>query len=362
MSELSLRAIDKVYPGGVHAVRDFNLDIHKGEFIVFVGPSGCGKSTMLRMIAGLETITNGDLAFNGMRLNDVAPADRDFAMVFQNYALFGTMTVYENIGLPLVIRHLGGDETHEKIMEAARTVEITPELNRKPAQLSGGQRQRVAIGRSLVRNPKVFLMDEPLSNLDAKLRAQTRKELATLQRRLGTTFIYVTHDQVEAMTLADRIVIMDQGVIQQVGTPIDVYRCPANVFVGGFIGSPPMNFVRGTVADLRFQSAGPAFSIPESRRATLNAHQVNDVIVGVRPEHFQLQGPDADGVEGRVEVVEYLGHDYIIHFSVGGSSYRAQIQDGNHGLRPGDSATFFVDGANVSFFDAQTKARIGDPA
>ncbi|MDC7232510.1 MAG: ATP-binding cassette domain-containing protein, partial [Spirochaetales bacterium] len=205
MADLSIKNVNKIYSGGVHAVRDFSMEIEKGEFIVFVGPSGCGKSTMLRMIAGLETITDGDLILNGKKINSIAPADRDIAMVFQNYALLGHMTVYENMGFPLIIRHAGGDEIHEKVMEAAEIVEMIPELNRKPKQLSGGQRQRVAIGRSLVRHPQVFLMDEPLSNLDAKLRTQTRKELAALHTRLGTTFIYVTHDQVEAMTMADRI-------------------------------------------------------------------------------------------------------------------------------------------------------------
>ena len=360
MIETSLRDMNKVYPGGVHAVRDFNLDIEKGEFIVFVGPSGCGKSTMLRMIAGLETITSGDLLFDGERINDIAPADRDFAMVFQNYALFGTMTVYENIGLPLVIRHLGGDEVHEKIMEAARTVEITPELNRKPKQLSGGQRQRVAIGRSLVRHPKVFLMDEPLSNLDAKLRAQTRKELATLQRRLGTTFIYVTHDQVEAMTLADRIVIMDDGLVQQIGTPVDVYRKPANVFVGGFIGSPPMNFVRGTINNDRFESDGVTFAIPESRRSDLASYQTKRVIAGLRPEHLRPDGAEAPDVVGRVDMVEHLGYDSIIHFTSHDSTYCAHVKAGNYALHTGDTVKFLVDGSNVSFFDAETALRIGD--
>lgn len=359
MIETSLRNIGKVYPGGVQAVKDFSMDIEKGEFIVFVGPSGCGKSTMLRMIAGLEAISSGDLLFNGEQINNTAPADRNFAMVFQNYALFGTMTVYENIGVPLMIRHLSGDDIHEKVMEVAEMVELMPELNRLPRQLSGGQRQRVAIGRSLVRNPEVFLMDEPLSNLDAKLRSQTRKELAELQRQLGTTFIYVTHDQVEAMTLADRIVVMDGGVAQQIGTPIEVYQNPANLFVAQFIGSPPMNFIHGMLENAHFVSENVKFDLPTLRQDALAPYYGREVIAGVRPEHFLLTGDSSEGVTCDIDFVEYLGHKYLIHFTLNNHWYCVEINGSSHGFHVGGQGTFFVDSERVSFFDPDTTVRIG---
>ena len=259
---MSLKDVNKIYPSGVHAVYDFNIDIEQGEFIVFCGPSGCGKSTTLRMIAGLEDITSGDLVINGRRCNDLAPRDRDIAMVFQNYALYAHMTVYHNLAFSLMIRKMDKDEIHRRVMEAADVLGLIPYLNRKPKQLSGGQRQRVAVGRAIVRNPIVYLLDEPLSNLDAKLRASMRKELASLHYKLHKTFIYVTHDQIEALTLASRIVVMKDGYVQQIATPKEMFDNPYNTFVAGFIGTPPMNFYHGVITkDLKFNQIDPNLNL-----------------------------------------------------------------------------------------------------
>ncbi len=244
---VSLRNVNKIYPSGVHAVHDFNIEIEQGEFIVMCGPSGCGKSTTLRMIAGLEEISSGDLIINGKRCNELSPKDRNIAMVFQNYALYAHMTVYHNLAFSLTIRKMDSDEIHKRVMQAANMLGLIPYLNRKPKQLSGGQRQRVAVGRAIVRNPIVYLLDEPLSNLDAKLRASMRKDLAQLHHQLNATFIYVTHDQIEALTLADRIVVMSMGHVQQIASPKEMFDNPENVFVAGFIGTPPMNFYHGYI-------------------------------------------------------------------------------------------------------------------
>jgi len=252
-SVVVLKDVNKVYPSGVHAVYDFNIEIEQGEFIVMCGPSGCGKSTTLRMIAGLEEISSGDLIINGVKCNDLAPRDRNIAMVFQNYALYAHMTVYHNLAFSLMIRKMDSDEIHRRVMAAANMLGLVPYLNRKPKQLSGGQRQRVAVGRAIVRNPIVYLLDEPLSNLDAKLRASMRKELATLHHKLNATFIYVTHDQIEALTLADRIVVMSDGHVQQIASPKEMFDRPENLFVAGFIGTPPMNFYHGYLTeDIKF--------------------------------------------------------------------------------------------------------------
>ncbi len=355
-NSLVIQDVNKVYAGGVQAVYDFSIDIEEGEFIVFVGPSGCGKSTMLRMIAGLEDITSGDVILDGKRINDKAPADRDIAMVFQNYAIFGHMSVYENVGFPLKIRHVNGDDIHDKVMEAATTVEIIPELNRKPANLSGGQRQRVAIGRELVRHPKMFLMDEPLSNLDAKLRGQTRKELATLHTQLGKTFIYVTHDQVEAMTLATRIVILNEGKIQQIGTPTEVYETPANTFVGGFIGNPAMNFVRGEVCGDHIKSKGFHYKLSERRQNELAEYQGKEIILGIRPEYFTRKNQGEHYIDAEVSVVEYLGAEYVIHFESAEHKYIARIpqcEQNQDILKIGDTLPFYFDYTKVSIFDGE---------
>lgn len=358
MANLSIKNVKKIYPGGVEALRNFNLEIKHGEFIVFVGPSGCGKSTMLRMIAGLETISEGEVTMAGRLINNVAPADRNIAMVFQNYALFGTQTVYENVGFPLTVRHVSGEDIHQKVMEAAEVVEIIPELNRKPKQLSGGQRQRVAIGRSLVRSPEIFLMDEPLSNLDAKLRTQTRKELSKLHDKLGATFIYVTHDQVEAMTIADRIVVLNNGEIQQIGTPSEVYMNPHNMFVAGFVGSPSMNFIRGNIENLHFISSELTITIPEDKRVFLAEFEGQDVVLGIRPEHFSLKGEKGNEIKCTVDIVECLGHEYIIHFNLNGLEFRARFSTEDYKVEVGDELDLYLNIEKSCFFDVETELRI----
>lgn len=297
MAELKLDHIYKIYDNNVTAVKDFNLHIEDKEFIVFVGPSGCGKSTTLRMIAGLEDISKGDFFIDGKRVNDVQPKDRDIAMVFQNYALYPHMTVYDNMAFGLKLRKFDKAEIDRRVKDAARILGLEEYLNRKPKALSGGQRQRVALGRAIVRDAKVFLMDEPLSNLDAKLRVAMRSEISKLHQRLQTTTIYVTHDQTEAMTMATRLVVMKDGIIQQVGTPKEVYDRPENVFVGGFIGSPAMNFVSGKVEDGYFNLGSKKVAIPEGKMKTLrdNGYVGKEVILGVRPEDLHDE-PDRKSV------------------------------------------------------------------
>ena len=307
---------------GVVAVQEFNLDIKDKEFIVLVGPSGCGKSTTLRMIAGLEEITSGELYIDGKLVNNVEPKDRDIAMVFQSYALYPHMTVYDNMAYSLKIKKVPKDEIDRKVREAAEILDITQYLDRKPKALSGGQRQRVAIGRAIVRNPKVLLMDEPLSNLDAKLRNQMRSELIKLRKRINTTFVYVTHDQVEAMTLGDRIVVMKDGYIQQIGTPQEVFDHPANMFVSGFIGTPQMNYFDGrlTVRDGRYfvETKGYEVELAEDKQARLKEHNVEEqeVTLGIRPEHLFITNK---GIKGNVDVSELMGSSLHLHMTVGDS-------------------------------------------
>src|ERR671929_2064691 len=298
MSEIVLEGVTKVFDDGFEAVKDMNLEIGDGEFMILVGPSGCGKSTALRMIAGLEDISEGDLVIGGERVNDLEPRDRDIAMVFQNYALYPHMTVRENMGFALKLAKVEQAEIDQKVNHAAEILELQPHLERKPANLSGGQRQRVAMGRAIVRDPKCFLMDEPLSNLDAKLRVQMRTQVARLQHQLGTTMVYVTHDQVEAMTLGDRVAVMRAGIIQQVDTPKRLYEDPANLFVAGFIGSPSMNFVMGHLEGdsvrMPFGTA-PLSDVCIKQLRAAGGHKSRDVIVGMRPEHFEdaaLADPD----------------------------------------------------------------------
>ena len=306
---------------GVVAVQEFNLEIADKEFIVLVGPSGCGKSTTLRMVAGLEEITEGDLLIDGARMNDVAPKDRDIAMVFQNYALYPHMTVYDNMAFSLKLKKTPKDEIDRKVREAAQILDITQYLDRKPKALSGGQRQRVAIGRAIVRSPKVFLMDEPLSNLDAKLRNQMRAEIIKLREKIDTTFIYVTHDQVEAMTLGDRIVIMRDGFIQQIGTPQEVFNHPANLFVAGFIGTPQMNIFDGKLTkngDKYFVTVqGKDFELPADKQAGIKKldRVPTDVAVGVRPVHINLAG---EGIDATVDVSELMGSELHLHVNSNG--------------------------------------------
>ena len=313
----------KVTEDGVLAVEDFNLTVHDQEFIVLVGPSGCGKSTTMRMVAGLEDITSGDVLIDGKRVNDVAPKDRDIAMVFQSYALYPNMTVYENMAFTLELKKVPKDEIDRKVRSAAEILGITEYLDRKPKALSGGQRQRVAIGRAIVRDPKVFLMDEPLSNLDAKLRNQMRAEIIKLRQRINTTFIYVTHDQTEAMTLGDRIVIMKDGFVQQIGTPQQVFDTPVNLFVAGFIGTPQMNFFNGklekTGAGYQIQCMGATIPVTDEMAQKLASKgQGNaDVIVGVRPEHITVQTEGGNAIQCTVEVSELMGSEFYLHATVG---------------------------------------------
>ena len=319
MSTVSLKGVKKIYEGNVTAVHDFNLEIADKEFIVLVGPSGCGKSTTLRMIAGLEEISEGDLIIDGNRVNDVHPKDRDIAMVFQSYALYPHMTVYENMAFALELRKVPKAEIDKAVREAAEILDITQYLDRKPKALSGGQRQRVAIGRAIVRDPKVFLMDEPLSNLDAKLRNQMRAEIIKLRQRIDTTFVYVTHDQTEAMTLGDRIVIMKDGFIQQIGTPQEVFDHPKNIFVAGFIGMPQMNFFDASLikeGDAYLVDAyGVKFPVADEICAQLvaNGAESQPITLGVRPEHIKFCEKGEGTLKGVVSVCEMMGSEYHIH-------------------------------------------------
>ena len=313
MAELSLQHIDKIYDNNVQAVFDFNMDVKDGELIVLVGPSGCGKSTTLRMVAGLEDISAGKLLLDGRDITQTPAKDRDMAMVFQNYALYGHMTIYENMAFSLTLRKENPNVIHKKVLAAAEILGLTSQLNKKPAQLSGGQRQRVAMGRSIVRNPKVFLFDEPLSNLDAKLRGATRREILLLHKRLGATMLYVTHDQTEALTLADRIVCMSLGDVQQIGTPLELYDSPNNLFVAGFIGLPPMNFYDVTFEESRLQGKGFAVELSEEEKDTLSAYVHKEITLGVRPEDI------VEGGELAVKVFsnENLGMNTLVHGHMG---------------------------------------------
>ncbi len=314
MPEVKLQSIDKIYDGGVQAVYDFNLDVADGEFIVLVGPSGCGKSTTLRMVAGLEEITNGKLIIDGKDCTRLPPKDRDIAMVFQNYALYGHMTIYENMAFSLTLRKENKEVIHRKVMAAAEILDLKTQLNKKPKQLSGGQRQRVAMGRAIVRNPKVFLFDEPLSNLDAKLRGSMRREIMLLHKKLNATMMYVTHDQTEALTLADRIVCMSMGRVQQIGKPIDLYERPANTFVATFIGLPPMNMFDGVVEGGKFKSELFEYPLNEKQKQTLKDYEGKEIVLGVRPENIKRGGP----VKLLVTNNENLGMNTLVHGKIGG--------------------------------------------
>ncbi len=313
MAELSLQHLDKIYDNNVQAVFDFNLDIKDGELIVLVGPSGCGKSTTLRMVAGLEDISRGKLLIDGKDVTNAPAKDRDVAMVFQNYALYGHMTVYENMAFSLTLRKEDPKVIHQKVLAAAEILDLTSQLNKKPSQLSGGQRQRVAMGRSIVRNPKLFLFDEPLSNLDAKLRSATRREILLLHKRLNATMIYVTHDQIEALTLADRIVCMSMGYVQQIGTPLELYDSPANLFVASFIGLPPMNFLDVTVKDGKLINEQFAMNMTEEEKKLLKAYEGKQIVLGVRPENTEV-GTD---FQLKVTTNENLGMNTLVHGHLG---------------------------------------------
>jgi multiple sugar transport system ATP-binding protein len=365
MAGLSLKNICKVYPNGFQAVKDFNLEIADQEFIIFVGPSGCGKSTTLRMIAGLEEISSGELKIGDRVVNDVEPKDRDIAMVFQNYALYPHMSVYDNMAFGLKLRKVPKDEIDKMVKEAAKILDLTALLDRKPKALSGGQRQRVAMGRAIVRNPKVFLMDEPLSNLDAKLRVQMRIEIAKLHQRLGTTIIYVTHDQTEAMTLGTRIVVMKDGVIQQVDTPQNLYDKPCNLFVAGFMGSPQMNFinatvdVEGDVASLKF--AGKSVPLPPAKSKKLidGGYAGKVVTFGIRPEdvydsEMYIEASPQSVFESTVKVYELLGAEVYLYFDLEEFPITARV-DPRTTARPGDTVKFAFDVEKIHVFDKDTE-------
>lgn len=335
MANVEFRNVTKIFPGNVLAVDRFNLEIKDREFIVLVGPSGCGKSTTLRMVAGLEEISSGEISIDGRLVNDVPPKDRDIAMVFQNYALYPHMTVYNNMAFGLKLRKYPKDQIQARVQEAAEILGITELLNRKPKALSGGQRQRVAVGRAIVRKPKVFLFDEPLSNLDAKLRVQMRAEISRLHNRLQATVIYVTHDQMEAMTLGNRIVVLKDGLIQQVGGPLEIYDHPVNKFVGGFIGTPPMNFIEGMIVKrdgaLYFDHGSFAVRMPERVESVLDGSRERNVIFGIRPEHLvdiavvQEKNPEAY-ITANVEVVEPIGAESLWYLTVGESNLVARVE------------------------------------
>lgn len=369
MASLTLEHVGKVYPNGFEGVKDFNLEVMDKEFIILVGPSGCGKSTTLRMIAGLEDITSGTLKIDDRVVNDVEPKDRDIAMVFQTYALYPHMTVYENMAFPLKLRKLPANEIESAVREAARILDLEKLLDRKPSALSGGQRQRVAMGRAIVRNPKVYLMDEPLSNLDAKLRVQMRAEISKLQDRLGATIVYVTHDQTEAMTLGTRIVVMKDGVMQQVDTPTKLYNEPCNLFVAGFIGSPQMNFIDVAVAEkgegvsLTFGSNTITLSGPKAQALKDGGYVGKVVIMGIRPEDVVEEHEWAENRElsesfpANVTVYELLGSEAMIYADVDGGQISAHLS-ATSAVRTGSKISCAVDLAKIHLFDKQTELAI----
>ena len=351
MASLSLKNINKIYDNNVQAVFDFNLEVADGEFIVLVGPSGCGKSTTLRMIAGLEDISSGQLIIDGKDVTAKPAKDRDIAMVFQNYALYAHMTIYENMAFSLTMRREDPNVIHEKVLAAAEILGLTSQLNKKPKQLSGGQRQRVAMGRAIVRTPKVFLFDEPLSNLDAKLRGATRREILLLHKRLGATMLYVTHDQTEALTLADRIVCMSMGYVQQVGTPLELYDTPANLFVASFIGLPPMNFFDCKVQAGKLVGDGFSVSLKDDQKAALKSYEGKVITLGVRPENV-VKGDD---MTLSVTLNENLGQTTLVHGTIGGHKATAKFREWSQ-YKPGDKVSVSFD--RMHFFDKDTTKAI----
>ena len=368
MASLSLQHINKTYPNGFQAVKDFNLEIEDKEFIIFVGPSGCGKSTTLRMIAGLEEISGGTLKIGDKVMNDVEPKDRDIAMVFQNYALYPHMTVYDNMAFGLKLRKVPKDQIDKAVREAARILDLEKLLDRKPKALSGGQRQRVAMGRAIVRNPKVFLMDEPLSNLDAKLRVQMRIEISKIHQRLGATIIYVTHDQTEAMTLGTRIVVMKDGVVQQVDTPQHLYEQPGNLFVAGFMGSPQMNFLDAQIAekggDLIAKVGEYDIVIPAAKAKVLKdgGYVGKTVVLGIRPEDIHdsqmfIEASPSVPMTTTDKVYELLGAEVFLYFDVNGTQVTARV-DPRTNSKTGDTIKFAFDMEKSHFFDKETELTI----
>ena len=385
MATVSLEGINKVYENGFHAVKDLSVEIADGEFMVLVGPSGCGKTTALRMVAGLEDITSGTLRIGGTEANDETPKDRDIAMVFQNYALYPHMTVRDNIGFALKLRKTPKPELNAKVSEAAEILGLTDWLDRKPGQLSGGQRQRVAMGRAIVREPSVFLMDEPLSNLDAKLRVQMRAEVARIQRRIGVATIYVTHDQVEAMTMGDRVTVMRSGVLQQVDTPQNLYDNPDNIFVAAFIGSPAQNLYDATLTESArsVRLGSQEVPLPDAvrvKRPALASYANKEVVAGMRPEHLPAAKPGDTGstLVGDVDLIEALGSELVVHFTIDAHRVIAEGAvdkdeaeavtagegvariEAKNPVKPGDKLTFAVDIEEMQFFDPKTGLAIRD--
>ena len=353
MAYLTLKNINKIYPNGYHAVHNFNLEIEKGEFVVFVGPSGCGKSTTLRMIAGLEDISNGEFLINGKRANELGPREREVAMVFQSYALYPQMTVYDNIAFGLVLQGVDEDVIEERVTNVAKILGLTDYLDRLPRALSGGQRQRVAIGRAIIRKVGVFLMDEPLSNLDAKQRVTMRYEIAQIHKETGATTIYVTHDQTEAMTLADRIVVMKDGYVQQIGTPYQLYFEPVNVFVAGFIGEPPMNFLRGTVMDGCLSFGANVLDLTR-KFPGITAWEGKEVVLGYRPEAIKLGQADGYVVSGQVELTEMLG-DYTNIYITAGTDQAILKVDSHDTPETDIELTYTIPLDAVYLFDGETE-------
>lgn len=354
MANVSLQHIEKIYDGGVQAVWDFNLDIQDGELIVLVGPSGCGKSTTLRMVAGLEDITNGNLIIDGKDCTRLAPKDRDISMVFQNYALYGHMTIYENMAFSLTLRKEKKEIIHRKVMAAAEILDLKSQLNKKPKQLSGGQRQRVAMGRAIVRNPKVFLFDEPLSNLDAKLRGSMRREIMLLHKRLNATMMYVTHDQTEALTLADRIVCMSMGHVQQIGRPIDLYDHPANTFVATFIGLPPMNMFEGKIEGKKFVSELFEYDLTADQQEKLKEYDGKEVILGARPENIVRGG----NIPFVVTNNENLGMNTLVHGKIKGTKIVVCKFAEWCNYKYGDEIAIGFDPDRMHFFDKESTLAI----
>ena len=361
MKDLILKNVYKSYDNGVVAVKDFNIEVEKGEFIVFVGPSGCGKSTTLRMIAGLEDITSGKILLDNNLINNVAPKDRDIAMVFQNYALYAHMTVYENMGFSLRMRRHSSEEIHEKVMKAADILGLKSYLNRKPKALSGGQRQRVALGRAIVREPKIFLLDEPLSNLDAKLRVTMRKEIKTLHNYLKTTMIYVTHDQVEALTLADRVVVMKDGVIQQIASPKEIYEIPSNMFVGSFIGIPPMSFLKSRLLSdnkLLIEDKD-IMDIPYNTFKYLSdkGYLNKEFYIGIRSENINFVEKDENSLKAKVEIYEMMGSSSLVHFNYNNKELIGKVNS-KFVYKTNQTIFFSFNFDKISYFNIESTLRI----
>ena len=349
MGAININNVGKIYPNGTRALEDVNIEINDGEFVVLVGPSGCGKTTLLRMVAGLEDITEGEISIADKVVNEIAPKDRDIAMVFQNYALYPHMSVYDNMAFSLKLRKLPKDEIDQKVKDAAKTLEIDELLERKPKALSGGQRQRVAMGRAIVRNPKIFLFDEPLSNLDAKLRIQMRLEIKKLQQKVGVTSIFVTHDQVEAMTLADRLAVINNGIIEQLGTPIEIYDNPKSLFVAGFIGSPQMNFLDGNLKNKTLSAEG--FEIKD-----INSDFEGEVTLGIRPEH--LSQSENGLINLKVDLVEQLGSDNLVYGQLKNKKDFCYRCPGNQTIEKGSNLSLNIENNKYYIFDKSTGKRV----